>query len=200
MQIADNEDLTKAQWRARLIERRAAVSLQQRVLEGRSLTQQVLDLTWAAPGYTVCCYVPFEAEPGHIGLLDMLTDAGATVLLPVTPAEHGPLDWSAYAGTSSLISGKIPGLLEPSGPRLGAEALGDANLVLVPALAVDDRGVRLGRGAGYYDRSLPFVAAGAMVAAVVRDEELVNQLPAEDHDVRMHAVLTPGHGLARRPV
>ena len=73
------------------------------------------------------------------------------------------------------------------------EAIGIAALVLVPGLAVDRRGVRLGRGAGYYDRSLPF-ARGTLVM-LLGDDELVEQLPAEPHDHRVMAVLLPKAGL-----
>jgi len=55
--------------------------------------------------------------------------------------------------------------------------------------------VRLGRGAGFYDRSLPLAAPTARLVAVVRDDELVDRLPAEPHDVRMTHALTPNGGL-----
>ena len=55
--------------------------------------------------------------------------------------------------------------------------------------------MRLGRGAGHYDRSLPLAAPGTAFVAVVREEEVVDWLPAEPHDVRMTAVLTPNRGL-----
>jgi 5-formyltetrahydrofolate cyclo-ligase len=71
-------------------------------------------------------------------------------------------------------------------------------LVLVPALAVDHSGVRLGKGGGYYDRALS-LSTGPVVA-VVRDEEFVPSLPAEPHDVRVDAVLTPGRGVVRLPL
>ena len=64
----------------------------------------------------------------------------------------------------------------------------------MPALAVDRAGVRLGRGAGFYDRSLPLADPAARLVAVVRDDELVDRLPAEPHDVRMTHALTPGRG------
>jgi 5-formyltetrahydrofolate cyclo-ligase len=70
-------------------------------------------------------------------------------------------------------------------------------VVLVPALAVDRRGVRLGRGGGFYDRSLSFCRPGARLVAVVRDSELVDELPGEPHDVPMTHALTPGGGLTR---
>ncbi len=73
--------------------------------------------------------------------------------------------------------------------------MASASLVLVPALAVDRAGVRLGRGAGFYDRSLAMADPAARLVAVVRDDELVDSLPGEDHDVPMTHALTPGRGL-----
>ena len=69
--------------------------------------------------------------------------------------------WSRARFDGSFARGPL-GLREPTGERLGVEAIGTAALVLVPGLAVDRRGIRLGRGAGYYDRSLPF-ARGSLV-------------------------------------
>lgn len=120
-------------------------------------------------------------------------------MLPVIPTERGPLDWAEYTGPSSLAGGVFPQVLEPTGPRLGPNAIAEAEVVLVPALAVDRRGARLGKGAGYYDRSLPLASPGARFVAVVRDPEFVDRLPAEPHDVRMHAVLTPGRGVIDLP-
>jgi 5-formyltetrahydrofolate cyclo-ligase len=67
--------------------------------------------------------------------------------------------------------------------------------MLVPALAVDRRGVRLGRGRGFYDRSLVHRQVGAPLIAVVRDDEVVDELPVEPHDVAMTHALTPRRGL-----
>lgn len=152
------------------------------------------------PGSVVCAYVPFGFEPGSVYLLDQLRDLGKRVLLPIVPDEPGPLDWARYEGRATLGPGRLKGLLEPLGDRLGVDAIAAADLVLVPALAVDDDGARLGRGAGYYDRSLVFATPGVALIAVVRDAELVRRLPSEPHDVRMSGALTPGQGLVTRPV
>jgi 5-formyltetrahydrofolate cyclo-ligase len=60
---------------------------------------------------------------------------------------------------------------------------------------VDRDGVRLGRGAGFYDRSLPLADPAAQLVAVVRDDELLDRIPADPHDVRMTHALTPQRGL-----
>ncbi len=190
---------TKSEWRARLLAERAAVPAGVHLAEARVLAETVGSLPGVGDGRIVCCYVPFGSEPGSLGFLDALIAAGARVLLPVVPPTPGPLAWAGYAGSSSLVSGRLRGLREPAGPHLPPTALADASLVLVPALAVDHAGVRLGRGAGYYDRSLSLAVPGTELVAVVRDSELVPRLPADTHDVRMTAVLTPGLGLVRLP-
>lgn len=148
------------------------------------------------PGSTVCAYVPVGSEPGSLAMLDGLVDDGSRVLLPVARErdhEPQPLAWGEYR-PGELVAAPF-GLREPAGPVLSPEAVASAALVLVPALAVDRSGTRLGRGAGFYDRSLALADPEAWLVAVVRDEELVDRLPGESHDVPMTHALTPGGGL-----
>jgi len=116
------------------------------------------------------------------------------VLLPVVPSTIGPLDWASYAGPDDLGPGPI-GLREPIGRRLGPAAIGTARLILVPALAADRTGIRIGKGAGYYDRSLPLADPTVPRVVVLYDDELVDRLPADRHDERVTAALRPSWGL-----
>lgn len=180
---------SKRAWRARLLADRRLVPSAQRAHEAAELAVSVL----AVPGDPVCCHLPVGTEPGSSQLVDALVGQGRRVLLPVVVGA-APLDWAYYEGPDSLAPGPY-GLREPAGARLGPEAIGLAGAVLVPALAVDAIGTRLGKGGGHYDRSLPLVGSGVPLVAVVRDAELLDRLPAEAHDVRMTSVLTPGGGL-----
>jgi 5-formyltetrahydrofolate cyclo-ligase len=126
-------------------------------------------------------------------LVTALHEAGHQVLLPVVPSTPGPLDWAVYTGLDSLAAAPL-GLREPTGARLGPEAVGAARLVLVPGLAADRTGTRLGRGAGHYDRTLPLAAPNVPLVIVLNDEELVERLPAEPHDRRVTAALLPDAG------
>ncbi len=145
----------------------------------------------------VAAYAPIETEPGYPDLPDVLLDLGVRVLLPVARSSDDgtalPLRWAEHRH-AGLVAAPF-GLLEPGGPWLAPPALATVRTVFVPALAVDRRGVRLGRGAGFYDRSLSFRDPAARLIAVVRDDELVDELPADPHDVPMTHALTPGRGL-----
>ncbi|WIY05639.1 5-formyltetrahydrofolate cyclo-ligase [Amycolatopsis mongoliensis] len=196
MHALGNEHLSKAEWRTRLTRARADQTAESHAQDASALVSAVSKVTSG----TVCAYLPFGTEPGTTALVDALAAGGARVLLPVILPVPGPLDWAEYTGEADLVPSRFRGIREPGGKRLGTDAVGAAELVLVPALAVDHRGVRLGRGAGHYDRSLVFAAAGATLLAVVRDEELVERLPGEPHDVRMSGVLTPARGVLDLPM
>lgn len=140
---------------------------------------------------TLAAHVPDATEPGF-GVLPASYDRlDVPVLLPVVPADGAELDWALSSG--ELLPGRY-GLLEPGGPRAGAAAIRTADAVVVPALAVDRWGVRLGRGGGYYDRALVHVRPDAVLVAVVFDDEQVDELPREPHDRPVSAVVTPSGG------
>jgi 5-formyltetrahydrofolate cyclo-ligase len=185
----------KAALRERLLAGRRAVSDDAHAQEARSLATHIDVLIDS--GGTVCAYVPVGAEPGSIEMLDVLLRHGDRVLLPValTSADDSAvaLQWGEYR-PGQLVTARF-GLLEPAGPWLPATAVADASVVFVPALAVDRTGARLGRGRGFYDRTLVLRNPDARLIAVVRDDELLDEVPHEPHDVPMTHALTPGHGL-----
>jgi 5-formyltetrahydrofolate cyclo-ligase len=186
--------VAKAALRARLLAHRRA----RPAAEGRAAATAIADtLVQALAGVgTLAAFVPDPTEPGHGLLPGALGRLGARVLLPVIPPVSRELDWALDSGR--LAPGRF-GLLEPVGPRLGPTAIGAAEVVVVPAVAVSRSGVRLGRGGGYYDRALAHARADARLVAVVFDDELVDDLPAEPHDRRVTAVVTPSGGWEALP-
>ncbi|MFH7597529.1 5-formyltetrahydrofolate cyclo-ligase [Streptomyces racemochromogenes] len=186
----------KASLRRELLAARRALSPESRRTAAHALARSALALPELAGARTVAAYVSVGAEPGTRELLDALRDAGKRVLLPLLLPDND-LDWAAYEGPDSLAEAAHPGkmrLLEPSGPPLGPQAVTGADAVLLPGLAVDRRGMRLGRGGGSYDRVLARLErAGAHPALVVLlyDEEVVARVPEEPHDHPVQAVATP---------
>lgn len=137
----------------------------------------------------MAAYLPLPHEPDISGVVEALFQAGTTVLLPVLQVDHS-LDWGVYQGRADLVAGPA-GTWQPRGPLLGPRALGQADVVLVPGVAVDRRGTRLGRGGGSYDRALASLPPTALTAVVLYDEEIVEEVPSEEHDQRVTAALTP---------
>lgn len=141
---------------------------------------------------TVAAYVSIGTEPGTSALLDALREQGKRVLLPLLQRDND-LDWAVHTG--DLVSARR-GLLEPAGAPVGRDAIGWADVVLLPGLAVDRTGTRIGRGGGSYDRALARVPVGTPTVVLLYDGEIVDAVPAEPHDRRVTHAVTPS-GLVR---
>ncbi|MFJ7948109.1 5-formyltetrahydrofolate cyclo-ligase [Streptomyces sp. NPDC096354] len=182
----------KASLRRDLLAARSLLSREDVDNAAMVLSRGAVDLPELAEARTVAAYVSVGREPGTRALLDALRARGVRVLLPVLLPDND-LDWATYEGGGGLLPA-ARGLLEPDGPRLGPDAVLEADVVLLPGLAVDGRGMRLGRGGGSYDRVLArLAAAGAHPALVVLlyDDEVVARVPVEPHDHPVDAVVTP---------
>lgn len=185
----------KADLRARLLARRRRMSADERAATARGLRDTLLTLPEAEMAGTVAVYVSTAEEPGTRSLLFALWKRGTYVLVPRVLADLD-LDWACYEGPDSLRPGRY-GLLEPTEPPRGPDAIHGADLVVVPALAVSAAGDRLGRGGGSYDRALARVDPGVLTIAPVFDAELVESVPAEPHDLPVTAAFTPSRGVVR---
>ncbi|MFC8716756.1 5-formyltetrahydrofolate cyclo-ligase [Kitasatospora sp. NPDC057198] len=187
---ADRLSNDKAALRSRLLAERRALGEPERAAAAGALAGHAAALV--PPGGTVAAYVSVGAEPGTRPLLRALAGAGVRVLLPVLLPDND-LDWARYEGDDRL-SPAARGLLEPAADRLGPDAVLTADVVLLPGLAVDRRGVRLGRGGGSYDRVLARLArdgAQPLLATLLYAHELLPAVPAEPHDLPVHAAVTP---------
>nr|WP_106582496.1 5-formyltetrahydrofolate cyclo-ligase [Murinocardiopsis flavida] len=181
--------------RRRLLAARRDMPARVRDAAGSAIRDALVDLPEFTMGGTVALYYSVGTEPGTRKLLTALWKRGAYVLLPVL-LPGGELDWAGYDGPDSLAPAGH-GLMEPTGPRYGSDAVRRAAGVVCPALAVDRRGIRLGRGAGCYDRALAHTGPQTLTLAVIYDTELVDDVPAEPHDRRVGGVITPGGGAVR---
>ncbi|GAA3720869.1 5-formyltetrahydrofolate cyclo-ligase [Streptomyces tremellae] len=187
------QPVAKAAARAALLAARSALSPGARAEAAAALAARALELPEVAAAGTVAAYVSVGREPGTHALLDILRARGVRVILPVLMSDND-LDWAVYEGAERLARGPR-GLREPAGVRLGPRAVLDASVVLLPGLAVDGHGRRLGRGGGSYDRVLARLAdadAHPVLAVLLYDGEVVERVPAERHDRPVDAAVTPG--------
>ncbi len=144
----------------------------------------------ACAGHTaVACYASTGHEPTTWPLVEALREAGVRVLLPLLAGRRTPA-WAWFTGPDALRPG-WRGILEPTGPSLGADGLAAATFVWASALAVTPAGVRLGTGGGWYDRALAHAHRDATVGVLVGDAEVVDTLPRDPWDRAVDVVVTP---------
>ena len=187
---AEKSSARKFALRNRLLAARKSLSPEDRAKAAAAVQAALKDLVRAQSPTMIAGYVPLGPEPGGADLPEIL---GERLILPVLRPDND-LDWVRYEGPDALRPG-LRGLREPIGPRLGVDAITEATLLIVPALAVDLSGIRMGRGGGSYDRALARVGRAYSVA-LLHDGELLPTVPAEPHDRRVHAVITPAEGLS----
>ncbi|MET8039251.1 5-formyltetrahydrofolate cyclo-ligase [Micromonospora sp. NPDC005215] len=188
--------LRKRDARVELLARRRSLSGPTRAVAAGRVQAELVTLVRRLRPRRMTAYVPVGSEPGGADLPEVLRaalPADAELLLPVLLTDLD-LDWATYTGPGALIAAGR-GIREPTGVRLGVAAVAEADLVLVPALAVDRVGRRLGRGGGSYDRALARVPEATLTVVPLHDGELVEALPTEPHDRRVRAVVTPADGV-----
>jgi 5-formyltetrahydrofolate cyclo-ligase len=189
--------VAKASLRRRILAARAALTADQRAAAGRAIRDALLALPQVQMAGTVAAYYSIGAEPDTHGLVYALWKRGSYVLLPRLRPDMD-LDWASYEGPDSLGAGPR-GLTEPTEASRGVAAVSRADLVIVPALAVDRQGVRLGRGGGSYDRALARVGSQVPTIALLYDAELLDEVPAAAHDQRVRLVASPTTGITSLP-
>lgn len=185
--LPDPVAVAKTAVRDRLLTTRRRRTLLERAEVAAGLAEVLLAAPEVRRAATVAAYVGVGGEPGTGPLLDALAAAGKRVLLPVLLPDLD-LDWAVHDGT--LASAPL-GLLQPTGPRLGVDAIATPDVVLVPGLAVSPSGLRLGRGGGSYDRALARVPIGTFTCVLLHDDEVGLEVPAAPHDRAVVAAATP---------
>ena len=199
MNGTDHDEVTlrsrKVALRRYLLARREKTDHTERIAAGRSLRDAVLALPEIQVAGTVAAYMSVGTEPETGGLVYALWKRGTYVLLPLLLA-GGDLDWASYEGPGSVAAGPH-GLLQPTEPPRGVAAVTSADLVIVPALAVDHAGARLGRGGGSYDRALARVGPAVPTVALIYDDELLEELPSGPLDQRVRMAARPRQGITR---
>jgi 5-formyltetrahydrofolate cyclo-ligase len=184
--------------RRRVLDTRSVLNARDLSHAARGLRDVLLDAPEVVVARRVAAYVSVGREPGTGPLIEELSDRGTEVLLPLLQSD-GDLDWALYEGPRALDR-VARGLFEPTGQPLGVDAIASCEAVLVPGLAVDRTGSRLGRGGGSYDRALARTGLRAFTCVLLHDGEVLDlPVPRATHDVRVGAAATPSalHRLRR---
>ncbi len=187
---ADRPDIEAAKHAAREHARAARCALDRATCEAHALAvaDRLLALPELAIADVVLAYAATAEEIDPAPALERLRACGATVAYPRVEAP-GVLGMHVVDDEGALTSGLF-GIREPAADAPRVEPA-DVDAVIVPGVAFDEGCWRLGYGGGYYDRLLPLLRDDCARIGIAYDEQVLASIPAEDHDVRLHAVVTP---------
>ena len=180
-----------AQRRAARAARRNLPAAVRRIF-ARQIARHVLQLRFLRPGQSIAVYLPIGAELDTRDLMRRLLTRGCRLYLPRIGSLHSRSMRFIAADSGPLRRNRI-GIAEPSGHhQLGARWM---NIILLPLVAFDRRGSRLGNGAGYYDRALAFRARrrywrGPLLLGLAFSAQGVDHIDREPHDIPLDAVIT----------
>jgi len=190
---ADSIEEAKILLREKIRETRAKRSVKRREEAATAIATNLLSLPEVQAARCVSIYSSQPTEPGTLPSIKALVERDVKVLLPVL-GDGLQRCWGEYHGADDLTQ-RAPGRPpEPSGEALPPNALEEADVVVTPALAVDPTGFRVGQGGGWYDRALASARSDALLVAIAFADEVRDEgapVPRADHDVPVHAVVTP---------
>ncbi len=186
--MVEEVEARKRALRAELRERRRVTPAAKRAAETAALTQNLVDLDTDLGARSLSAYLSTPDEPDTREFLRWTAEQGIRVLIPVSRTD-GLLDWAPYDGDAEDTD--VLGMPTPTTELLGPIAINEVDLILVPAAAVDRTGMRMGWGMGYFDKTLGSMEACPPVYAVIFDDELVDSVPRERHDMPVTGVVTP---------
>ncbi|WP_156192851.1 5-formyltetrahydrofolate cyclo-ligase [Corynebacterium kalinowskii] len=179
---------SKQELRRRLLDARRSQSPATRSTENAGLRTHVATFLHKRGAHRVAAYMPVDTEPGGIDFALFLHALGFEVIIPVSNPDFS-MSWVEYSENLAFRPGAF-GIAEPDGPLLPGHPLDSVDIIIVPALAADRDGYRLGKGGGYYDRALATLAAPVTVSLLF-SHELLDSVPHEPHDAPMSAIITP---------
>lgn len=180
--------MTKKELRKQLFDARRSLSPTARDTANAGLRPHLIDFLHRQSAHHIAAYMPVETEPGGLDLVPYLHSQGFDVIVPVAHPDFS-MSWVRYFPDLPFTQGAF-GISEPAGPALSGTPLADVDVIVVPALAADRHGFRLGKGGGYYDRALAKLSDPVTVSLIFT-HELLGTVPRESHDSPISAIITP---------
>lgn len=187
--------MSKAQFRSEIRQLLKELPAAERQDGSRRASERLVARPEIQASTRVLLYLALPYELDVRAALDWFIGQGKIVAVPRFCSTSGEYEAASIASVEQLVPGQF-GILEPP-PSAPVLPLNSLDLILVPGLAFDPAGRRLGRGKGYYDRLL--ARARGVKCGVCFDFQVLEELPAEPHDINMDFILTPTRWLAPGP-
>lgn len=183
----------KKQLRTHALRERSQYTPDQCAQAGEDILELIREQIPSEPS-TIACYISMGTEISTFPVMRALLSEGHRLLVPRLGSGN-EIGWSYLSSADELDQLQECGTHRPQEPNvetLPAQALVNAQAILLPALLVNHHGIRLGRGGAWYDRALCHRSAKAPLICIVWDHEFIDaEIPEETHDIPVDAVLTP---------
>lgn len=179
----------KQSLRRLLLAKRDAIHPEVRKVKAGLIRSQILSLKEYLSARRVCIFASFRSEVDTFGIMRETLNQGKELVLPKVSREEKALHLYLVNALDELEPGYW-GIREPSAEKHQRVEPASVGLVLVPGAGFDVTGNRIGYGGGYYDRLLGTADESLVIAAPAFEEQIVEALPAEPHDVKVRLIVT----------
>jgi 5-formyltetrahydrofolate cyclo-ligase len=175
--------------RNRVLEIRDSIPLPERKRKDNLIKHKLFNITEFKTAKSVLFYASFRTEVETFSIIEESFKMGKRVLVPKVDKEKHRLRLYEIKDTEELSPGYM-GILEPSLPDERLREINNINLIIIPGICFDYSGNRLGYGAGYYDILLPDIKGKVPLVALAYEEQLIDSIPSEMHDVKVDIIIT----------
>jgi 5-formyltetrahydrofolate cyclo-ligase len=185
--MADTIEKLKSVFRENVKKQRAQVTPDEAEEASNSLWIQLKEETFFKKARRIAAFCSIGTEIDTMPLLAKILNSSKELYLPKTEQDQNLMEFHSVSDLKKLIPGPFNILEPPAGKILSPKKI---DIILVPGLAFDNRGHRLGYGRGYYDRYLNLLKPGCVILGVAYSFQIIDKTPITDHDIPVNAVLT----------
>lgn len=179
----------KRSLRKKILDKRNAIPAEKRQVQSVAAAKKLLELETLARCRTVMLFLPFGSEIDTVPFIEAAIERGQTIWLPVTNVAERKITPFVYSADQRLRQG-VYGILEPD-PDVAEQAEpSQLEAIVLPGVAFDPQGGRLGYGGGFYDRFLSSLAHRPLLVGYCFREQIVDRVPRESHDFAYHYLVT----------
>lgn len=179
----------KAHIRKDVLKKRGSISLQTKKAKDAVIKERLFSLPEFGQARVIFYFASFSSEVNTLMQIEEALRAGKRVVLPLVDKKISGLRLYEIKDLSELSPG-VMGIPEPNVPQERQREINDIDLVIMPGVAFDPKGNRLGYGAGYYDKLLSGLTRQTPLIAIAYEEQIVDCIPHEPHDIRVHTIVT----------
>lgn len=181
--------LEKEKIRSEILRKRDSIQPEERELKDTFITEKVLSLPDFERAKVIFYFASFRSEVSTLPQIKEALRRGKRIVLPKVDNKNRILRLYEIHNLEEIKPGFM-GIPEPDVPADRERDINEVDLVIMPGVAFDPYGNRLGYGAGYYDKLLSGLKREIPLIAIAFEEQIVDSLPSEDHDVKVHKIIT----------